>query len=322
MPMQTLQQLKPVEIGDVWNHEATDFTPWLAEADNISLLSEALGIELKVEGTEQYVGPFKADILCRNLDDHEQRRVVIENQLGQSDHSHLGQLLTYTAGLEAFTNVWIARKIRDEHRAALDWLNEFTKNGVDFFGVELELWRIGDSAPAPRFNVVCRPNTWSETVAAIASTAESKGLSTTQQTYLEYWTAFNSKLEQRDTPLRVTKVHPQNWHSFSVGKADFGLEASITSQYSRLRVQFYIGGPDRKAYFSDLQAIQQETEPPIDEPLEWYESSKYCYARIDKEGSNIDDRNQWNEQHDWLIEHLEALFNTFVPHLNKLTTTT
>ena len=150
-----LGKLEPVELRDCWEREDSDFTPWLASDENIALLGEAIGLELEVQQEEAAVGPFRADILCR--DTNSGGLVIIENQLERTDHSHLGQTLTYAAGLDAVTIVWIAASFTEEHRAALDWLNRISHEGVRFFGVEIELWRIGDSAPAPMFNIVAVP---------------------------------------------------------------------------------------------------------------------------------------------------------------------
>ncbi len=99
-----LGRLEQVDLRTYWEREDTEFTPWLADADNIALLAEALGFtELAVEETEVSVGPFRADILCRNVGS--EGYVLIENQLERTDHNHLGQLLTYAAGLEAVSIV-------------------------------------------------------------------------------------------------------------------------------------------------------------------------------------------------------------------------
>ena len=162
--MSELGRLERINLKDIWAHEAQDFTPWLAEETNLTLLSDTLGIDLEVEAVEQNVGPFRADILCK--DTLSDRWVLIENQLEQTDHGHLGQLMTYAAGLDAVTIVWIAARIRDEHRAAMDWLNEITDSEVRFFALEVELWRIGTSPAAPKFNVVSKPNDWSRSTQA------------------------------------------------------------------------------------------------------------------------------------------------------------
>lgn len=170
-PKSSLGRLVRADLRDAWLGEATDFTPWLAHPDNIALLGETIGIELEVESQEKNVGPFRADILCRDtIDNH---YVLIENQLERTDHGHLGQLLTYAAGLEAVTIIWVASRFTDEHRAALDWLNNATTSGFNFFGLEVELWRIGDSALAPKFNVVSQPNDWTKTVREQAGAGQS-----------------------------------------------------------------------------------------------------------------------------------------------------
>ena len=151
-----LATIQRVDLRGVWSSEAADFTPWLAE--NIGKLGEALGMELEVEAQEAPVGGFALDILARDPENN--RQVVIENQLGATDHTHLGQLLTYAAGFDANVIVWIARNFRDEHRGALDLLNRRTGEDTEFFGIEVELWRIDDSRPAPNFKLVATPNEW------------------------------------------------------------------------------------------------------------------------------------------------------------------
>jgi hypothetical protein len=164
MTVPDLARLERVDLRQAWLSEPADFTPWLARAENLALLAESLGIALELDSTEKSVGPFAADILCKNP--ITEQWVLIENQLEPTDHTHLGQVITYAAGLDAVTVIWIAGKFVEEHRAALDWLNEITSQGVNFFGVEIELWRIGDAtALAPKFNLVSKPNSWSKQVA-------------------------------------------------------------------------------------------------------------------------------------------------------------
>lgn len=162
MTVPDLGRLESVDLRTAWTSEPRDFTPWLAGEENLALLGETLGLELEADGTEMGVGPFSADILC-HLPGTE-HWVLIENQLEQTDHTHLGQIITYAAGLDALTVIWVAARFVEEHRAALDWLNDNTAEGISFFGVEVQLWRIGDSPPAPRFNVVSKPNAWTKKV--------------------------------------------------------------------------------------------------------------------------------------------------------------
>ena len=147
-------RLQPVELRVAWPNEAQDFTPWLAQEENLALLGEVLGMELEFEGKEINVGSFHADILCKNEDD---AWVLIENQLSETNHDHLGKILTYSAGLNAQTVIWIAKKFREEHRAALDRQNEITDERFQYFGIEIKVWKIEDSVPAPEFDIVSKP---------------------------------------------------------------------------------------------------------------------------------------------------------------------
>src|SRR5438874_2064357 len=162
----SLGRLEKVDLRTVWTNEAGDFTPWLGREENLRLLGDAIDIELEPEAQEKYVGPFRADLLCKDAATGDW--VLIENQLERTDHTHLGQLLTYAAGLQAVTIVWVAERFTDEHRATLDWLNEITDDQINFFGLEIELWRIADSPVAPKFNIVSQPNDWSRSVLAAA----------------------------------------------------------------------------------------------------------------------------------------------------------
>jgi hypothetical protein len=150
-------KLHPVSASSVegWTHEGHDFTPWLAE--NLGLLGEELGLSRQLKEREYAVGRYSLDLL---LEDAQGRTVIVENQFGQTDHDHLGKLLTYCGGAEADVVVWISETLTEEHVAALEWLNESTVAGVGFFGVELELLKIDDSKPAPHFRVVVKPNEW------------------------------------------------------------------------------------------------------------------------------------------------------------------
>ena len=190
---ETLGRLESVELREIWASESSDFTPWLAREENLWVLGETLNIELELQARETSVGPFRADILCRDTVTDEW--VLIENQLERTNHLHLGQLLTYASGLEAVTVVWIAARFNEEHRATLDWLNAITQERFRFFGLEVELWRIGESAPAPKFNVVSKPNDWSASVATGSRSLDSGELSEVRTMQLEYWEALNSALD-------------------------------------------------------------------------------------------------------------------------------
>ncbi len=312
--MAKLERLIKVPLREFWEGEASDFTPWLAEEENISLLGETIRVELEVEAQERNVGPFRADILCKDTatDDW----VLIENQLERTDHTHLGQLLTYAAGLEAVTVVWIAERFTDEHRAALDWLNEITAEGVSFFGLEIELWRIGDSPMAPKFNVVSHPNDWKKGV----SPNPRNDLTPTQQLYLEYWTTLREFLEERNGVIRPVKPLPRYWMPFAVDQSNFWLSASTSVKGQRLCVSLTLRDPNAKPHFYLLERDKVDIEKEIGAELEWggkYEQ-KQSYISLFLYETNLEDRHDWNRQHQWLCEQLETFHKVFSPRVKEL----
>ena len=153
---QEFSTIQNVDLREVWSNEATDFTPWLAE--NITKLGDTLGLELELQSREAPVGSYSLDLLVHDLG--RDRPVIIENQLEATNHTHLGQLLTYASGYDAHVAVWIAKEFKDEHRQALDWLNQRSDENTEFFGVVIEIWKIDDSRPAPHFKLVATPNNW------------------------------------------------------------------------------------------------------------------------------------------------------------------
>ena len=244
-----LGRLESVPLRDVWPHEAHDFTPWLARPENLALLAETLDLgELSDMRTEVPVGSFFIDILAK---DEQGAAVVIENQFGPTDHNHLGQIMTYLAGQKGHvTVVWIAETFREEHRAAADWVNASTIDGFDFFAVEVEAWKIGASVPAPRFNVVGKPNSWSRSV--VRATRAGGEL---QSQYAAYWADFDAFLKARATPFTVTG-NPLSWSCrFPLGVPGASLLASAARGNNRLAVELqFTNKATSKALFDQIRA--------------------------------------------------------------------
>lgn len=310
----SLGRLKAVDPRDYWKDEARDFTPWLAQQENIALLGEVLGLELEVQATEQSVGPFRADILCKEMaSDH---IVLIENQLEKTDHNHLGQILTYAAGLQAVTIVWIARTFTDEHRAALDWLNQVTDETINFFGLEVELWRIGDSTPAPKFNVVSKPNLWSKSV------IDPKDHTPTQALQLEYWTAFGDYLRQKKYP-NIPKPRPDNYLDYPIGRSGFWLTTQCSRAASSqpvISVTLCMRVERTKESFDVLDGMREAIEAQFGETLTWdrYDNGKASYVTILHPG-DYTQRKDWNCQFDWFHKHLLRYREVFGPRIKTLT---
>jgi hypothetical protein len=313
-----LGKLERVELRDIWKNEAGDFTPWLAKEENIAILGETIGRELEVEAQEQNVGPFKADILCKDTtDDH---FVLIENQLEKTNHGHMGQLITYAAGLKAATIVWIAERFTEEHRAALDWLNEITGEDFNFFGLEIELWKIGDSLAAPKFNVVSKPNDWTAFVSGAKKGLSDLELTETKRLQLEYWTKLWELLEQNYPDIRGTKPRPQHWNNFSIGRSKFGLHSSVNTQKQFVRIGISCKGPNAEAHFELLKKQKEQIEAEICEKLEWEDLPHRKECRISIRQFDVDPTNRfdWPAQHQWIAHQLAKFRSTFQNRIKSL----
>lgn len=311
-----LGEFQPVDLRTVWNNEATDFTPWLAKAENLEKLSKTLGMDLETTGTEQSVGAYRADLLCR--DAFSGNAVLIENQLEKTNHSHLGQILTYSAGLNVKTVVWIASRFTDEHRAAMDYLNEITEEGYSFFGLEIELWKIGNSAPAPKFNIVSRPNTWSKNVRE--SNQQHGELSEVKRQQLAYWTAFKDFMEARKSSVRCQNGSPQHWSNMSIGKSGFWLTARVNSLKSVISADFRFKTSTSKALYHQFYSEKEAIEKEFGGALEWNElpEGKESYVTVTKDKADFRNDNDWENQFTWLADKLECLDKVFRKRVKKI----
>lgn len=299
-----------VNVREAWSNEATHFTPWLASPEGMELIQDALGMDLEIEATEQFIGPFKADIVAKRTDTPDEHWVLIENQLEKTDHRHLGQLLTYAAGLKAATIVWVAERFEEEHRAALDWLNSITSEQFEFYGLEIELWRIDASPLAPMFNVIAQPNEWSREVKQSAEGA----ISNLKQLQLSYWQALRSRLLEQKSKLRPQKMRPQHWATFSIGKSGAWTSACVNSQKKTIWVEFAFNGPPGKIWFDQLIAQKADIERELGAELDWQrlDGKKMSRIALHRPGTDFTQEADWAEQHAWLItwlEHFRAVFS-------------
>ena len=298
MTDQPLGKLTRVDLRDIWTREADDFTPWLAREENLGILGETLGIDLELEAQEKAVGPFRADVLCKDIGNG--TWVLIENQLERTDHTHLGQLLTYASGLEAVTIVWIAARFTDEHRSTLDWLNRITDDSFRFFALEIELWRIGESPTAPKFNVVSKPNDWSRSVAQAARSIEDSELSETKLLQRAYWSALNSVLDKAKGSVSGNrKPQAHSWMAFPIGRSNFRLGVSNRQEQFppwRSHGTAQAGNQDgtlhrrrhSKAFFNLLIEQKDTIEQDLGYPLQWEELPDRRDSRIAVRLSDVD----------------------------------
>lgn len=310
-----LGRLEKLDLRTYWKKEATDFTPWLAKEENIQLLSDTIGIELEVQSQEESVGPFSADILCKDtINDH---FVLIENQLEKTDHTHLGQLMTYAAGLDAVTIIWIAQKFTEEHRAALDWLNRITDETFTFFGIEIELYKIGDSLSAPMFNIVSKPNDWTKQVKRSTTSQPATDTKLLQQ---EFWQGLKDFMEAKKSFVKMQNPLLQHWTNVAIGRSNFHLSASVNSRDSSINIWLNIMGEQAKENYDKLYETAYENSlTEINTDLVWDKmDGRKMSAVMLKAPSDFTDKNDWNNQFQWFKDNLERFTEYFKPKVANL----
>jgi hypothetical protein len=309
-----LGKLEKLDLREVWKDEAVDFTPWIAREDNLDLLSEALGIQLELEDTEVYVGNYKADLVAKDIDSD--KTVIIENQLERTDHDHLGKVITYASGLNANIIVWICKQVTDEHRKAIDWLNDITNEEIAFFALEMELWRINNSPIAPKFNVVCSPNEWAKSVKQTAKVAE---LTETKLLQQDFWNKLKDYFIENGTFLKLRTPRAQHWYSIAIGRSKFQISLTVNTRDNRLGCELYLRGEDAKKSFSLLKQEQEGIEREIGHKLEWQELPDGQDSRIIlySEG-NIKDKDKWEQYFKWFKEYSEKFHKAFSARIRKI----
>lgn len=308
-PTVELGELTAVELTKAWPNEPQDFTPWLL--DNIVKLGDAIGMDLEVEGTEVSVGKFSADLLCQETGTG--RRVVIENQYNKTDHDHLGKMLTYASGLEASTVVWIAERFQDEHVAALDWLNRVTDEKTNFFGIEIKLFRIGDSPLAPMFDVVSKPNAWSRSLTKAANTLEAAS-SPAKQLQLAYWLELHAHMKTKKGAVKPTQPSPKHWMDFyPFNNSNFKLIAVVDTEKDEFRTAVVVKNDPEKMIFGQLLAKKEALEKMLGFPLEWEELPGRKESRITLKAPTFKPsaKEGWPKSQEWIALHLEKLHSTF-----------
>jgi len=319
-PTKQLGTLETVLLRTVWGHEALDFTPWLSEKNNISLLSKTLDIDIEVLETEKYVGPFHMDIFGR--DNRSGFPVIIENQLETTDHTHLGQIITYAAGMDSGIMIWIAPDFTNEHRAAIDWLNKITGDNFNFFAVRVELFKIGDSLPAPRFSIVSGPNDWTE---YIRDKVIKIGISPVQVLSLDYWTAFKKFVDSSPSQIRCSKPLPQTQLNILTGNSPIRISATIEPNNNRIKAFLWVSGrgdtiPKRIAAFGLLkEKYSSELSKLFGNDLIWDERPTRGWDEVNI-ATTFDPNNTetWDQQHTWLKAQLEKMVGFFNEHLKDL----
>lgn len=306
--MTNLGTLKKItDLRSIWPHEALNFTPWVAE--NVDLLADAVGLDITVDETESSVGDFNVDIYASETGTD--RKIIIENQLEDTDHDHLGKLITYASGKGADVVIWVVKHAREEHKAAVEWLNNHTDDKIGFFLCEIKLFQIGDSQIAPAFTVVERPNDWTKEIRKTASA------NSTQQQRLEYWQAFNDYAFTDANFSRIfnkRKPTTDHWMDFSIGSSACHIAVSQIQKRKAVDVELYIN--DDKELFKSLFAHKDEIEKNMEMELEWKELPERKASRILIEKMvDLDDRATWPEQFDYIMDTCIKMKRAFKRYL-------
>lgn len=305
MELGTLKEI--TDLRSVWSHEALNFTPWVAE--NIDLLSDTVGIDITVDGTESDAGDFSVDIYASETGTD--RKIIIENQLEDTNHDHLGKLITYASGKGADIVIWIVKHAREEHKAAIEWLNNHTDDKIGFFLCEIKLFQIGNSCIAPTFSIIERPNDWAKEIKSAVSS------NPTQQKRFEYWQAFNNyAFNNTDFSKAFNKRKPStdHWMYLSIGSSTCKIGISQIQKRSSITIELYIN--DDKDLFRMLLSHKNEIETDMGISLDWRELPERKASRIIVEKTvELENKNKWNEQFAYITDICLKMKKAFKKHI-------
>lgn len=307
--MSQFGKLKRVELRKGWRHEALDFTQWLVKEENLKMLGDELGIELLPIEAEAKAGRYSVDILAE--EENTGKHVIIENQLEKTDHDHLGKIITYASGYDAEYVVWVVKDAHEEHRQAMEWLNDHTGNDLNFFLIRLELWQIDESAPAVKLNTLVKPNEWTKTIRERARTGE---LTDTKLLQLDFWNNFKSYCQEVGSSIGNRKAFPQHWYDFSIGSSEGHVSLTLNTRENALGCEFYIH--QNKDLYDELNSKKVVIEQELGSDLEWMRLDDKKASRIKRTRiANLEDTDSWEEYHKWLVEQGERFREVFRKHI-------
>jgi len=305
-----LGKLKKVDLREEWKHEASHFTKWLAEEDSLRLLGNEIDCDIVLTEIEAACGGFNVDILAE--EEGTKKKIIIENQLEITNHDHLGKLITYAAGHAASVAIWVVSNVREEHRKAIDWLNDHTDDDVEFYLVQVELLQIDQSPFAPHFKIICKPNNWARSVRESSSQGAMSGIGAGQ---FEFWTEFKAFAIQRKTLLRLKKPSPRHWYEINLGRSGVVISLTINSIKGLFATELYIN--DNKELYSRLLAQRSQIESDLGSSAEWMELPKRKASRIKVSiPGDFSAEEKWNDYFGWLLDEAERFYKTFPKYLS------
>ena len=308
--MQKLGTLTEVPVREIWKHEQYDFSEWLSKKENIENLNEILGLTLIDISKETYVGSYRCDLFAK--DETTGIKVIIENQLEISNHDHLGKIITYASGLDAKVVVWIVKEAREEHRSAIEWLNNNTNSNVNFFLIEIHAYRIGESDPAPMFQVVEQPNDF---IKNNKSTNRDESMNKSQSQRIEFWNQFNNVVIERGKPFNIRKATTDHWYNVAIGTSEAHIDITLVNKDSLIGVELYI--TDNKELFDKLFEKKDIIEKDLGFKLDWrrLDNSKASRIFYSIKGLNFDDHSNYNELMNKTIDLAVLMRDTFKKYI-------
>ncbi|MCR5225874.1 MAG: DUF4268 domain-containing protein [Eubacterium sp.] len=303
-------RLIEVDVRELWKHEQYDFSKWLSKESNIEYLNDILGLTLINIDTEVYVGPYRCDIVAE--DETTEAKVIIENQLEATNHDHLGKIITYASGLDAKVVVWIVKEAKEEHRAAVEWLNNNTNNNVNFFLIEIHAYTIGDSDPAPKFEVVEKPNDF---VKRSKSKVGSDELNKSQSERLVFWEEFNQVVASRGKPFNIRKATTDHWYDVAVGSSEAHIAIDLVNKDGIIVVELYIN--NNKDLFDSLYTNKEEIESKLGLKLIWdrLDGKKASRIKYYIEGLDFDNHNNYDDLMNKIVDTAVSMRDVFKIYL-------
>lgn len=308
--MVKLGKLTEVNIRELWQHEQYHFSRWLAQPENLEELNEAIGLTLTDVQLEAFVGGYRADLVAK--DETSNVRVIIENQLEATDHDHLGKIITYAAGLDADVVVWIVKEAREEHRAAIEWLNLKLVEGIAFFLIEIHAYRIGDSLAAPKFEVIEKPNDF--TKAFNKANAKSE-LSYAEAERLEFWSQLNETLAERGRPFNPRKASTDHWYDVAMGTTEAHIAITLVNTSGNIGVDLYV--QNSKELFDQLREHAPAIHQELGFELQWDRMDDRKASRIKHviPGLNFDDHSNYPQLINDVIDTAVLMRDVFKKYL-------
>ena len=308
--MANIGRLIEVDVRELWKHEQYDFSNWLSKESNLEYLNEILGLTLSDVDKEVYVGPYRCDLVAK--DETSGITVIVENQLEGTNHDHLGKIITYASGLGAKVMVWIVKEAKEEHRAAIEWLNNNTNNDINFFLIEIHAYKIGNSDPAPKFEVVEKPNDF---VKRSKAKSEDSDLNKSQGERLFFWEQFNQILVGRGKPFNVRKATTDHWYDVALGTSEAHIAIDLVNKDGNVVVEVYIN--DSKELFDNLAEHKEEIESTLGFHMTWdrLDGKKASRIKYYISGLNFDDHSNYDELMNQIIDAAVKMRDVFKKYI-------